>query len=50
MPGDDREEVTLDTLHDDLAALRGETRDGFADLKATLITGFRNLPSREQSE
>ncbi len=57
MPDDDREAVTLDTLHDDLAALRGETREGFADLKAgiadveaTLITGFRNMPSREQTE
>ncbi len=32
----------MDTLHQDL-------REGFADLKATLIAGFRSLPSREQS-
>ena len=56
-PGD----VTLNTLHEDLTAgfadLKGETRSGFADLKgemrdlkATLIAGFRSLPSRESSE
>ena len=50
-------EVTLNTLHDDLRSLHddlrsgfGEMRTGFADLKATLVTGFRSLPSRESSE
>ena len=37
------EDVTLFTLHDDLTT-------GFADLKTTLITGFRSLPTRESSE
>jgi hypothetical protein len=37
------EDVTLNTIHDDLEA-------GFADLKATLIAGFRSLPARETSE
>ena len=36
-------DVTIETLHDDLTA-------GFADLKATLIAGFRSLPGREASE
>ena len=27
-----------------------EMRGGFADLKTTLISGFRNLPTRESSE
>jgi hypothetical protein len=35
--------VTLNTLHEDL-------RSGFGDLKATLIAGFRSLPTRESSE
>jgi hypothetical protein len=43
-------DVTLHTLHEDLKTLREETRTGFADLKATLIAGFRGLPSRESSE
>jgi hypothetical protein len=54
-------EVTLHTLHDDLAGgfaemragfadLRGEVRAGFADIKTTLVAGFRNLPTRESSE
>ena len=38
-----RQDVTLSTLHDDLKA-------GFADLKVTLVSGFRALPSRESSE
>ena len=42
--------VTLNTLHEDLNTLREETRTGFADLKTTLIAGFRGLPSRESSE
>ena len=42
--------MTLDTLHGDLADLKGEMRGGFADLKSTLVTGFSNLPSRESSE
>ena len=42
--------VTLNTLHDDLQSGFGEMRAGFADLKATLVTGFRSLPSRESSE
>jgi hypothetical protein len=50
-------DVTLNTLHGDLTDLRGETRAGFADvkgaiadLKATMITGFAGLPTRQQSE
>ena len=54
-------DVTLETLHGDLAGLRGEMRAGFADLKAemragfadmkvTLVTGFAGLPTRESSE
>jgi len=37
------DDVTLNTLHEDL-------RSGFGDLKATLIAGFRSLPTRESSE
>jgi hypothetical protein len=43
MADPDPEEVTLNTLHGDL-------KEGFADIKTTLITGFRNLPTRESSE
>ena len=43
-------EITLNTLHEDLKTVSQETRTGFADLKATLIAGFRGLPSRESSE
>lgn len=50
MPDEGWEEATRATLHGELAGLRGETRAGFADLKATLLTGFRNMPSREQTE
>jgi DNA repair exonuclease SbcCD ATPase subunit len=35
--------VTLNTVHHDLTS-------GFADLKATLVTGFANLPTRESGE
>ena len=42
--------VTLNTLHDDLQSGFGEMRAGFTDLKATLVAGFRSLPSRESSE
>jgi predicted nucleic acid-binding Zn-ribbon protein len=53
--------VTLNTLHEDLkdgfADLKGEMRGGFSDLKAaigdvktTLITGFRSMPTREDSQ
>ena len=55
------DDVTLNTLHEDLTAgfaemragftdLKGEIRSGFADLKTTLIVGFRSLPTRESSE
>ncbi len=58
-------DVTLETLHDDLAVgfadlkgemragfadLKGEMRTGFGDLKATLVAGFVSLPRRESSE
>ncbi len=43
-------DVTLNTLHGDLADLKGEMRAGFADLKATMIKGFSSLPTRESSE
>lgn len=50
MADPDRRDAALNTLHGDVTALRGEVRDGFADLKTTLIAGFRSLPSRESSE
>lgn len=54
MPREKRENVTLDTLHKDLQVgfsdLKGEVRGDLADLKATLVTGFRSLPTRESSE
>ncbi len=37
------EGVTLNTIHEDLKA-------GFADLKTTLLAGFRSLPTREPAE
>ncbi len=54
-------DVTLNTLHEDLtggfADLKGEVRGGFADLKVgiadvkvTLVAGFRNMPTREDSQ
>jgi hypothetical protein len=42
--------VTLDTVHDDLGCGFAQMRAGVADLKATLVTGFRSLPTRETSE
>lgn len=45
-----RPEVTLHTLHEDLTAGFGEMRAGFADLKTTLVAGFRSLPSRESAD
>jgi len=36
-------EITLKTLHQDL-------REGFADLKVTLVSGFRSLPTREDGQ
>lgn len=42
--------MTLGTLHEDLTAGFGEMRAGFADLKTTLVAGFRSLPNRESSE
>jgi hypothetical protein len=61
MPDPERSPVTLNTLHEDLAAgfgemragfadLKDEMRAGFADLKTTLVGGFRSLPTRESSE
>lgn len=55
------EDVTLYTLDEDLKAgfadLKQEVQTGFADLKtemrdlkATLVTGFASLPTRESSE
>ncbi len=43
MADPDPKETTLSTLHQDL-------REGFADVKATLVEGFRGLPTREQSQ
>ena len=43
-------DVSLRTVHDALTAGFGEVRAGFADLKATMIAGFGNLPTRESSE
>ena len=37
------DDVTLVTLHEDLTT-------GFADLRTTIIAGFRSLPTRESSE
>jgi superfamily II RNA helicase len=44
------DDVTLNTLHEDLTKGFAEMRSGFGDLKATLIAGFRSLPTRESSE
>lgn len=51
------DDITLHTLHEDLTTGFTEMRAGFADLtgeirsvKATLIAGFRGLPTRESSE
>ena len=48
------DDVTLNTLHEDLtvgfADLKDGMRAGFADLKVTLVTGFQSLPSRESSD
>ena len=51
------DDVTLHTLQEDLTTGFTEMRAGFADLKgeirsvkATLIAGFRGLPTRESSE
>jgi hypothetical protein len=55
------EDVTLNTLHEDLkggftdvksaiADLKGEVRTGFTDLKATMVAGFRSMPTREDSQ
>lgn len=53
MNGED-EEITLRTVHEDLTGgftdLKGEMRSGFADLKVTIVTGLRNLPTREQTD
>ena len=46
----DPDDVTLGTLHADLTRGFAEMRAGFADLKVTIITGFRGLPTRESSE
>jgi len=44
------DDVTLNTLHEDLTKGFAEMRSEFGDLKATLIAGFRSLPTRESSE
>ena len=44
------DDVTLNTLHDDLTRGFAEMRSGIGDLKTTLIAGFRSLPTRESSE
>ena len=44
------DDVTLLTLHEDLTAGFAEMRAGFTDVKATLIAGFRGLPTRESYE
>jgi hypothetical protein len=43
-------DVTLDTLHGDLAELRGEMRAGFSDLKVTVVAGFAGMPTRDQTD
>lgn len=50
MTDPERPEVTLNTLHKDLAAGFGEMGAGFADLKTALVVGFRNLPTRESND
>jgi hypothetical protein len=40
---EDTPDVTLGTLHGDLADLQGEMRAGFADLKGEMRTGFADL-------
>ncbi len=43
MADSDPKEITLSTLHQDL-------REGFADVKATLVAGFWSMPTREDSQ
>lgn len=43
MAANDPEDITLNTIHEDL-------KSGFADLKAVMVAGFRGLPTREASE
>ena len=50
MANQDPEDVTLNTLHEDLRAGFAELKGGLADVKTTLITGFRSLPAREDSQ
>src|SRR5574341_812109 len=54
MPGDDAKDVTLITLYEDLKEgfgdLKGEVREGFANLRVALVTGFRTMPSRASQE
>ena len=50
MTDPERPPVTLDTLHEDLAAGFGEMRAGFADLKTALVVGLRSLPTRESND
>ena len=40
----------LGELRGELGEMRTEMRAGFTDLKVTLVTGFRSLPSRESSD
>ena len=44
------DDITLNTLHEDLTTGFAEMRSGFAEIKTTLIAGFRSLPTRESSE
>jgi hypothetical protein len=47
---DQNPEVTLNTLPEDLRAGFADLKVGLADVKATLITGFRSLATRESNE
>ena len=44
------EDVTLNTLHEDISRGFTDLKAGIADLKVTLVAGFRSLPTRESSE
>lgn len=53
MAGPDRQDVTLNTLHDDLTAgfadLQGEVQTGFGDLRGEMRAGFADLKDEMRS-
>lgn len=43
-------EVTLTTIHEDLNNGFAEVKTALADVKTTLVTGFRSIATRESTE